>query len=209
MAIGVLILGTSGSGKSCSLRNCTKDRFGIINVQGKPLPFKNEIATVDTDDYERIYSILNKAEVPSIVIDDAQYLMANEFMRRAKETGYQKFTDIGEHYWQLLNIIRALPNDKIIYVLQHTDRTDDGHEKAKTIGKMIDEKICIEGCFSIVLKAVASDGKYTFQTVTNGMDTVKTPMGLFEQAEIDNDLLMVDDKIRDYYNIKIKGGKKS
>lgn len=208
MAIGVLILGPSGAGKSCSLRNCTKDRFGIINVQGKPLPFKNELVTCDTDNYERIYGILNKAEVPSIVIDDAQYLMANEFMRRAKETGYQKFTDIGEHYWQLLNIIRALPNDKVIYIMQHTDRADDGHEKAKTIGKMIDEKICIEGCFSIVLKAVASDGKYTFQTVTNGMDTVKTPMGMFDQAEIDNDLLMVDDKIREYYNIKIKGGKK-
>lgn len=209
MAIGVLILGQSGSGKSASMRNCTPERFGIINVQGKPLPFKTQLKTFDSDDYNKVYgAIKSDSTPPSIVIDDAQYLMANEFMRRAQETGYQKFTEIGEHYWQIINMIRELPENKIVYLMQHTDRSDDGHEKAKTIGKMLDEKICIEGCFSIVLKAVASDGSYVFRTRTNGQDSVKAPMGMFESEEIENDLLAVDNIIRDYYGIKL-GGKKN
>lgn len=202
MGIGVLILGASGSGKSTSLRNCTADRFGIVNVQGKPLPFRTTLKTLNTDHYGTIYKALEQSKTPSIVIDDSQYLMANEFMRRARETGYQKFTDIGRNYWDLIETIKRLPDNKIIYLMQHTDRAEDGHEKAKTIGKMLDEKICIEGCFTIVLKAVANDDGYFFKTKTNGFDTVKTPMGMFASEQIDNDVVLVDDIIRDYYNIK-------
>lgn len=204
MGIGVLILGHSGSGKSTSLRNCTPDRFGVINVQGKPLPFKSELKTQNTDDYQSVYKTLWNAEVPSIVIDDAQYLMANEFMRRAKETGFQKFTDIGEHFWQLLNIIKALPDNKIVYLMQHIDQDDTGREKAKTIGKLLDEKICIEGCFSIVLKSIASDGNYLFTTRTSGADAVKSPLGMFDNDEVDNDLMLVDNTIRDFYGLDAK-----
>lgn len=202
MGIGVLVLGHSGSGKSTSMRNCTPDRFGIINVQGKPLPFKTDLKTLDTDNYQEIMSVLELSKVKSIVIDDSQYLMSHEFMNRAGERGYDKYSEIGQHFFLLLETIRKLPADKIVYLLHHIDRADDGFEKAKTIGKMVDNYIVVEGCFSIVLKAVASNQGYSFRTRTTGSDVVKTPMGMFEAEEIDNDLLMVDDAIRDFYGIK-------
>lgn len=201
MGIGVLVLGASGSGKSTSMRNFKPDEIGIINVQGKPLPFKNSLKTATTDDYTVIMRGLKEAKTDTIVIDDAQYLMANEFMRRANEKGYDKFTEIGQHFWTLVNMVKGLPENKIVYFMQHIDLTENGFEKAKTIGKMLDEKICLEGMFTIVLKAVASDGQYIFRTATTGNDSVKTPMGMFAEAEIDNDLKLVDDAIRSYFNI--------
>lgn len=202
MGIGVLVLGHSGSGKSTSMRNCTADRFGIINVNSKPLPFKTSLKTYDTDDYEKIMAALIKSETPSIVIDDSQYLMSHEFMYRASETGYQKYSDIGTHFFHLLEVIRHLPNDRIVYLMHHIDRADDGYEKAKTVGKMVDNYICVEGCFTIVLKAVASKKGHCFRTKTNGQDSVKTPLGMFDAEEIDNDLVIVDDAIREYYGIR-------
>ena len=207
MGIGVLVLGHSGSGKSASMRNCTADRFGIINVQGKPLPFKTNMRTLNTDDYAKIFSALRDDSKPSIIIDDSQYLMSHEYMYRAKETGYQKFTDIGTHFFQLLELIKALPNDKIVYLMHHIDRDEFGNEKAKSVGKMVDQYIVIEGCFVIVLKAVASNKGYCFRTRTTGQDSVKTPMGMFEAEEIDNDIVMVDDTIREYYGIQLKNKK--
>lgn len=207
MGIGVLILGHSGSGKSTSMRNCTADRFGIINVNGKPLPFKSALKTYNTDDYEKIIKALIKSETPSIVIDDSQYLMSHEYMYRASETGYQKYSDIGTHFFQLLEAIRLLPDDRIVYLMHHIDRADDGYEKAKTVGKMVDNYICVEGCFSIVLKATATKKGYYFRTRTNGLDSVKTPMGMFDAEEIDNDLVLVDDAIRDYYGLTRKENK--
>lgn len=204
MGVGCLILGHSGSGKSASMRNCTSDRFGIINVQGKPLPFRSALQTYDTDNYEDIFNALRVGKTPSIVIDDSQYLMSHEYMYRAKETGYQKFTDIGTHFFQLLELIKSLPNDKIVYLMHHIDRDDYGNEKAKSVGKMVDQYIVIEGCFSIVLKAVADNKGYCFRTRTNGQDSVKTPIGMFDSNEIDNDLVLVDDAIRSYYEIPIK-----
>lgn len=204
MGVGCLILGHSGSGKSTSMRNCTADRFGIINVNGKPLPFKTSLKTYNTDNYPDIINALKNAKTPSIVIDDSQYLMSHEYMYRANETGFQKYSEIGTHFFQLLEAIRKLPDDRIVYLMHHIDRSDDGYEKAKTVGKMVDNYICVEGCFSIVLKAVATKQGYFFKTKTSGMDAVKTPMGMFEAEEIDNDLVMVDDTIRDYYGIKTK-----
>lgn len=202
MGIGVLILGHSGSGKSTSMRNCTSDRFGVINVQGKPLPFKTELKPYNTDSYEDIFKALMGAKTPSIVIDDSQYLMSHEYMYRAKETGYQKFTDIGTHFFQLLELIKRLPDDKIVYLMHHIDRDEYGNEKAKSVGKMVDQYIVIEGCFSIVLKAVASNKGYCFRTRTTGQDSVKSPMDMFKDEEIDNDLVLVDDAVREYYGIK-------
>lgn len=202
MGIGVLVLGHSGSGKSTSMRNCTADRFGIINVNSKPLPFRTELKTYNTDNYSDIVNALKVGKTPSIVIDDSQYLMAHEYMYRASETGYQKYSEIGTHFFQLLETIRKLPDDRIVYLMHHIDRSDDGYEKAKTVGKMVDNYICVEGCFSIVLKAIATKQGYFFRTKTNGADAVKTPMGMFAEEEIDNDLVVVDDIIRDYYGIK-------
>ena len=203
MAIAVLVMGASGTGKSASLRNFSPDEIGVINVAGKPLPFRSEIKSFKSDRYEEIEAILKKAKVKSLVIDDSQYLMANEFMRRASENGFQKFTDIGRNFWALVDMINHdLPEDVIVYFMQHTELDANGNEKAKTIGKLLDEKITLEGLFSIVLKTAVVDGSYMFTTKNNGADTVKTPMGMFEQDLIENDLKAVDDAIRDYYGLK-------
>lgn len=204
MGIGVLILGHSGSGKSTSMRNCTADRFGVVNVQGKPLPFRSELKTYNTDNYENIIRALMSGKTPSFVIDDSQYLMSHEFMYRANEKGYDKYSQIGANFFRLLETIRTLPDDKIVYLMHHIELDDGGREKAKTVGKMVDNYIVVEGCFSIVLKAIATSDGYFFRTKTNGADAVKTPLGMFEDEQIDNDLLMVDDTIRSYYGKEIK-----
>ncbi|MBQ2771067.1 MAG: ATP-binding protein [Clostridia bacterium] len=202
MAIPVLILGESGSGKSASLRNFSPGEVGVINVSNKPLPFRTEIKTLNTDDYGYIQSVLLSARAKSIVIDDAQYLMANEFMRTAKVTGYQKFTDIALNFWNLVQtVIRQMPEDRIVYFLSHIERDQNSYEKMKTVGRMLDEKITVEGLFTIVLKTSVQDGKYSFRTQTNGMDTVKSPIGMFSELAIDNDLKLVDGIIRDYYGL--------
>ena len=206
MGIPVLILGESGSGKSASLRNFKPDQVGVFNVGGKPLPVRSKLKKVDTDSYKVIMGGLSCMKTPSAVIDDAQYLMANEFMRRCKEVGFQKFTDMATSYWQLVQyVIKELPADRVVYFLSHIERDNNGNEKCKTIGKMLDEKITVEGMFTVVLKTHVQDGRYTFVTQTNGMDTVKSPMGMFDQLEIDNDLAMVDKTIREYYGIEIGG----
>ena len=203
MAIPVLILGESGTGKSASMRNCTPERFGIINVSRKPLPFRSSFKTYDTDDYAKIVGALKNGCAPSIVIDDSQYLMVNAFMRRSNEKGYEKYTDIAHAHWNLIDfVIGKMPPEKIVYFMSHVDRDQQGNEKAKTVGRMIDQYITLEGLFTIVLKTRVTDGRYTFQTHNSGFDTVKTPLGMFEQDEIDNDLMAVDDIIREYYDLK-------
>ena len=206
MGIPVMVLGESGTGKSASLRNFKKADVAVINVAGKPLPFRSELGTITTDDYGKIADALLRMKTPSAVVDDAQYLLANEFMRRSSELGFQKFTDIAKNYWNLIaNVVsKQMPADKIVYFLSHIERDQNGNEKVKTIGKLLDEKITVEGLFTIVLKTHVEDGKYTFCTQNSGNDTVKSPIGMFEDLQIDNDLKMVDDVIRDYYGITIK-----
>lgn len=206
MGIPVMILGESGSGKSAGMRNFHPNDVTVFNVAGKPFPFRSRLNRVDGDRYPEIANALRSLVTPSAVIDDAQYLMANEFMRRFKENGYQKFTDIATNFWALVQtVIKNMPQEKIVYFLCHVDRDQNGNEKCKTIGKMLDEKITVEGMFTIVLKTHVKDGVYTFVTQTNGQDTVKSPMGMFESLEIDNDLAMVDRTIREYYGIEIGG----
>ena len=203
MGIPIYILGQSGTGKSSSLRNFKSDEILLINVISKPLPFKGAfVETYNGDNYVEIVKAINKTDKKTIVIDDAQYLMANEFMRRSSEIGYQKFTDIANNFWNLINgITLDLPADVIVFILMHTDTDENGKEKAKTIGKMLDEKICIEGMSSIVLKTTVKDGLYSFATQNNGRDTVKSPLGMFKTFEIDNDLKEVDRAVRTYWNL--------
>lgn len=201
MAIIVMVYGQSGTGKSTSLRNFKPEDVCIVNVSGKPLPFKNKHKTFNTDDYMSIETAIKKAPAKSIVIDDATYLMTGEYMRTAKVTGYQKFTDLALNYYTLVKTAAALPDDKIVYFLGHSDIDNNGNEKFKTIGKLLDEKITLEGMFTIVLKTVVTDGKYQFSTRNSGQDTVKTPMGMFNEPLIDNDLAAVDKAIRDYYEL--------
>ena len=198
-----MILGESGTGKSASLRNFSQDEIGVINVCGKPLPFRNQIKDLKTDNYMAIEKALKASSKKAAVIDDCQYLMANEYMRQAKVTGYQKFTDIAQNFWILVQVvIRELPEDVIVYFLGHIERDQNGNEKFKTIGKMLDEKITVEGMFTVVLKTSIQDGRYLFSTRNSGNDTVKSPIGLFDEPYIDNDLKAVDTAIREYYEIK-------
>lgn len=199
----VYILGRSGTGKSYSLRNFPKDKIAVINVQGKILPFRGSAAIeqTPTDSSAKILKALEiyAKDYKSIVVDDYQYVMSNEFMRRSAEKGYDKFTEIARHAWDIAMKVRELPDDVIVYIMCHTDRDDEGNEKIKTIGKLLDEKICLEGLSTIVLKTNVSDGQYTFLTQNNGKDTVKSPADMFPAYAIDNDLWYVDQKIRNYY----------
>ena len=206
MAVIVLVVGESGTGKSTGLRNFKKGEASVVNVSKKPLPFKNELNVFKSDNYKEIEAVLKRATAKSIIIDDAQYLMAFEYMHRAKEKGYEKFTDIGSNFFNLTQTAINLSDDKIIYFLSHIERTKDGTEKCKTIGQLLDEKITVEGLFSIVLKTVVTlDGnnqrQFCFATINNGSDTVKTPMGMFENTLIPNDLKAVDTVIREYYGL--------
>ena len=201
MAVLVMIYGQSGTGKSTSLRNFTNDEVAVINVSGKPLPFRSKLTTYDTDSYAKISSALGKIERKSIVIDDATYLMVNEFMRTAKVAGYQKYTDMAVNFNSLVAQASQLANDKIVYFLGHSDLKDDGTEHFKTIGKMLDNYVTVEGKFTIVLKTVVQDGKYYFSTHNSGQDTVKSPLGMFESNYVDNDLKAIDAIIREYYGI--------
>ena len=203
MAIPVLILGQSGTGKSYSMKNFKEDEICLISVQKSLLPFRKKFdEVVVTDSYTKIIETMSKTDKKVIVIDDTQYLMSNEFMRRASEKGYDKFTEIALNFWNLVvKEVNSLPNDTIVYLLCHTATDDNGIEKMKTIGRMIDEKITPEGLFTIVLKTAVSDGQYYFITQNNGKDTVKSPEEMFSTYAINNDLKYVDEKIRNYYEL--------
>lgn len=201
MGIPVLILGESGSGKSASLRNFTPEEISIFNVAGKPLPFRKKLPKVKTSDYRTIMAGLQKSQKKSFAIDDSQYLLCFEMFDHAKETGYQKFTDMALHFYNLVKfVIEQMPDDRIIYFLHHTETADNGRIKAKTIGKMLDEKLTVEGLFSIVLLCRTDGQRHYFETQSDGLTTAKSPMEMFE-FEIDNDLKLVDQRIREYYEI--------
>lgn len=207
MGTPVLILGASGSGKSTSLRNFEPTEVGIFNVAGKPLPFRKKMSYVNNNaTYETITASLQKNTLNCYVIDDAQYLMAFEFFDRAKETGFAKFADLGNHFYNLLKFIRLWTrDDTIVYLLAHTDVEDSGYVKMKTLGRMLDEKLCVEGLFSIVLLAETNGKEHWFTTQSNGRTTAKSPMEMFD-VKIPNDLKMIDNTIREYYNF---GGAKN
>lgn len=206
MGVPVLILGASGSGKSASLRNFEPGEVGIFNVASKPLPFRKKLPVLNQADYARITAGLTKNALRCYVIDDSQYLMAFSLFDKAKEAGYQKFTDCALNFYNLLRTIqdRTSP-DTIVYLLHHTERGDDGHIKAKTSGKMLDSQLTVEGLFSIVLLAETNGKEHYFITQSNGLTTAKSPMEMFP-LKIDNDLQAVDTAIREYYGF---GGEKN
>lgn len=205
MGIPVLIIGKSGSGKSASLRNFQPGEVGIVNVLGKPLPFRNKLQAVQTDDYKKVYAAITKAKTDCIVIDDSGYLMTNQFMRGHSSTGagnaiFTFYNDLGDQFWHLVRyVVENLPPQRVVYFMMHEDKNDFGDVKPKTIGKMLDEKVCVEGMFTIVLRSMLVNGKHVFRTQTDGMDVCKTPIGMFDSGEIDNDLKVVDNAIREYY----------
>ena len=210
MAIPVLILGESGSGKSASLRNFKKGEVAVINVASKPLPFKTDIVPYNVSRvakekgksrYDLIKSAIKTAKTKSFVIDDSQYLLAFDAFDRAKETGYGKFTDLAVNFEKLIEFcINDVADDKIVYFLHHCETNEFGKIKAKTLGKMLDNQLTVEGLFGIVLFCQTDGTTHKFVTQSDGFTTAKSPMEMFER-EIDNDLKMVDKTIREYYNI--------
>lgn len=198
----VLIIGQSGTGKSTSLRNFAKDEVCLIKTINKQLPFRGKFdETYVTDKSTDIVKKMKETNKKVIVIDDGQYTMGNEFFRRALEKGYDKFSDIGKNFYDILAATDELSEDVIVYILLHTEKDTDGNIKIKTIGKMLDEKLTIEGTATIVLMSNVVDGAYTFQTQNSGKDICKSPMGMFKNYLIDNDLKMVDGIIREYYEL--------
>lgn len=201
MGVAVMILGESGTGKSTSLRNFAPDEISLINVDGKPLPFRGKFnSIVQTDDPERIIKLLLSAKKKTIIIDDFQFVMGNAFLKRAGEKSFDKFIEIGQGAFYIIETVKKLPPDVVVYFLNHTE-VKDGITTCKTIGKMLDEKINFPSKFSIVLRTQVIDGEYYFSTHNSGADVVKTPLGMFEESLIENDLKLVNTTIRSYYDI--------
>lgn len=201
MGLPVLILGPSGSGKSASMRNFEPGEVGIFNVASKPLPFRKKLPKLNNARYKQIITGLSKPKLKTYVIDDSQYLMAFQMFDKAKEVGYNKFTDIALDFRNLIQfIITGVPDDVIVFFLHHTEETETGKIKAKTIGKMLDNQLTLEGLFSIVLLCETDGQTHKFITQSDGYTTAKSPIDMFP-LEIDNDLKLVDKTIREYYEL--------
>jgi len=221
MGLPVLVIGRSGMGKTFSIKGFKADEVGVISVEKGRLPFKSDIkvvripknfddsvqqnyATLNAAKYAWVMQAIRSAKVKAVVIDDSQYLIANEFFDRAYEKGYEKYAQMAVNFRNLIHFINDLDDDnKIVYFLHHSELDADGREKVKTIGKMLDEKLTVEGCFDIVL--YCQDHK--FFTQSNGQSTAKSPEGMFE-LEIPNDLKAVDAAIREYYGMEVNGDAK-
>lgn len=212
MAIPVLIIGKSGSGKTTSLRTCVGKDFNIIKVLDKPLPFKGKIPACVTDDYQTVMRQLIACKAKSIVIDDAGYLITNQFMRGHSATGagnavFEFYNKVADNFWALIDfIIKRVDPNKIVYVIMHEEATDSGEIKPKTIGKLLDEKVNVPGMFTIVLRCIEESGKHLFVTQAANGAVSKSPMGMFDDLVIDNDLYLVDTTIRNYYEIQTEEG---
>lgn len=218
MSNTVLIIGESGTGKSTSIRNLNSEETFILNVIDKPLPFrgyrqKYKRMSQDwtagnycsTDNYMEIIKALKfisekRNEIKTIIIDDFQFVMTNEFMRRCMERGFDKFSEIGNHAWSIMNTLKSLREDIDCFVLTHSQLDETGKMNIKTIGKLFSEKYGIEGAVTTLLQTEIIDGKYYFITQGDAKHIAKSPMDMFEDKSIPNDLAFVKGKMRDYYN---------
>ena len=201
----ILIMGESGTGKSTSLRNCDPATTVVVNPVGKPLPFKNHFEMLNNEtDASKIVKYM-KAQAAAgkklIVVDDFQYILAVPYMNRIKETGWDKYNDFGANYFEIINCCKDLPDDVVVAYLTHLETLDNGLTTVKLIGKLLREKITIEGLFTVVLRTGVNEAKYYFYTQNSGKDTVKSPLGMFPAYAIENDLNYVVDKIRNYYEL--------
>lgn len=203
MGLPVLIIGESGSGKTFSIRNFSSDEVGIFSVEKGRLPFKGDFKVKKNASYKDIMKAVENPQLKRYVIDDSQYLLVNEFFDRAKEQGYQKYTDMALNMRNLVHDInRKAPDDVVFYFLHHTEYdSNSGRLKAKTVGKMIDQYLTLEGCFDIVLLAQTDGKEHYFITQSDGLTTCKSPAGMFQDVKIDNDLKLVDDAIRSFWGL--------
>lgn len=212
MSIATLILGSSGSGKSTSLRNLDPSKTLLVQCIKKPLPFKaagwkhrlslkSEGSVIQTSDPTVIERVLRGSTEEIVVIDDYQAVMVNELMSRSSEKGYDKFTDIGKNAWNIFTAAGALAAHRRVYILAHTNTDEFGNVRMKTVGKLVDQHIVPEGFFTIVLRTEVINGNYTFRTQTNGQDCCKSPIGMFDELAIPNDLAAVDQAISEFYDL--------
>lgn len=217
MSIACMILGQSGTGKTTSLRNMNPEDVLLIQAVRKPLPFRSKAwrpctkadpagSILVTDNSAVIVGAMQRTPKPIIIIDDFQYILANEFMRRVldNETGnaaFAKYNEIARHAWDILMMAGQLAHGTRVYIMAHTQEDDGGRIKAKSIGKLLDEKITMEGLLTIVLRTAVVNGQYLFSTQNNGLDTVKSPMDMFADEQIPNDLNAVDMAVCDYYDL--------
>ena len=200
-SVPVLLIGQSGSGKSTSLRNFTKDEIAVVNVLGKPLPFKTDIKAPKLDDYASILKAIAGTKKKTIVIDDANYLITNEFMNKSSVKGFDKYNEMGNNFFNLINGIKNIEGGKTVYLIMHEDTDENGNVKPKTIGKLLDDKVNIQGMFTVCIRSMFDNGQYIFRLKTNGQDCVKTPFGMFETDTMENDLKEFDKVVRDYYEL--------
>lgn len=200
-SVPVLLIGKSGSGKSASMRNFKKEEIAIANVLGKPLPFKSNLDAPKVDNYDILLKAIQNTDKKVIVVDDANYLITNEFMNKSSVKGFDKYNEMGNNFFNLINGIKNIEGGKTAYLIMHEDTDDEGNVKPKTIGKLLDDKVNIQGMFAICLRSMYDNGNYIFRLKTNGQDCVKTPIGLFEEEQMENDLKLVDTKIREYYEL--------
>ena len=206
MGVCVLILGESGSGKTYSIKNMDPNKVGIFSVRKGTLPFPEgkNFKIAKKADYDVIYKVLRKPTMKAYIIDDSQYLMVNEYFRKANDAGYAKYTSIGKNFSDLLEFIAyQVPDDVIVYFLHHTQQTSDGKVKAKTVGQMLDNYLTLEGCVDVCLLAQTDGSSHFFLTQSDGSNTAKSPEGLFE-LKIPNDLAFVDSRIREYWGLDEK-----
>lgn len=206
MGLGVLIIGKSGAGKSSSLRNFKKSEVGIINVLNKPLPFRSDLTAIQMTNYEDIERLLATTTAKSIVIDDAGYLITDMFMVNHATTGkgnavFDLYNTMADKFYHLVRSVDSISQDKIVYFFMHEDKNDFGDIQPKTIGRLLSEKVDVAGLFTICLRCVCENGAHKFCTQSLGFDVAKSPMGMFDSVEIDNDLKLVDQTIRNYYGI--------
>lgn len=207
MGVLVMVLGKSGSGKSTSLRNFEADEIGIFNVAGKPLPFRKRLPKADRCGYRDIAATLAKNDFRAYAVDDSTYLMQFDNFARANDSGYQKFTDIAVSFERLLEAAMATDENTVVYFLHHPDEDERGNVRPKSVGKMLNEKLCIEGLFPIVLNCEVRDGKHVFSVEPDERGIAKAPMGMFEKDVFENDLKAVDAAIREYWQLApLKGG---
>lgn len=197
----VMVLGDSGSGKSTSLRNFEPGEVGVFNVTGKPMPFRKRLPQVDQADYQTITRTLAANNKRAYVVDDAGYLMQFDNFQRAKDTGYGKFTDMAKSFYELLRAAMATDRDTVVYFLMHPDRDDMGREKPKTIGRMLDEKLNVQGLFPVVIDCEVRDGRHVFVTKNDGFGLAKAPIDMLPDV-MDNDLKAVDTSIREYWGMR-------
>ena len=200
-SVPILLIGTSGSGKSTSLRNFKREEVAVVNVLGKPLPFKSDIKAPKCDDYKTIIQAIKQTKKKTIVIDDAGYLITNEFMQNASIKGYDKYNTMANNFFDFINEIKKIDGGKTIYIVMHEDTGEDGEIKPKTIGKLLDEKVNLQGMFTVCIRSAYDNGNYIFRLKTNGQDCVKTPFGMFENETMENDLKAFDKIVREYYDL--------